>query len=54
MLLPFEITTETVCSKHLKQAEQHEKTQSVDEMAHARNLGILLQGVVILIDQATA
>ena len=54
MLLSLEISSETIGSEHLKRAEEHEQTQAVDEVSLIRNLGIVLQRVVILIDQLTA
>ena len=47
VFLSLEITTESVCSKHLKCAEKHKQAESSHEVAHARHLRILLQGIVI-------
>ena len=54
MLLALELSTETVCAKHLKGAEQHEERQTRYEMTGRGHFYIVAQTVVILIDEFSA
>ena len=48
---PLEIAAEAIGPQHLEQTEQHEERQALDEGMRCRHLGILLQGVVVLVHQ---
>ena len=49
--LTLEVATEAIGPQHLEQTEQHEERQALDEGMRCRHLGILLQGVVVLVHQ---
>jgi len=51
MLLTLEVTPEPIGTQHLQDAEEDEKRQTLDEMMPRRHFGILLQGIVVLVDQ---